>query len=306
MRIGIIGIGGIGGYFATRLIDRYQNRDHQIVFIQRGAHLETIRRDGLRYLTKDHEYLARPVLATDRPQEAGLLDAAIICVKGYDLESAAGALHGNLDRHSLVLTTLNGVDITDRVRNVLPSATVLPGCIYMSAHVEHPGVVQQVGGVGNYFFGPTDGQCGPYQPVEDILKEAGIKAVLTGDIKSRLWEKYLFVCPFATITSARGVTIGKVMADPAMRAELVCLMKEIQTLAASDGVVLPDSALDDCLARAGKIPPETRTSMEVDFAAGRRTELNLFTGYVVEHGKKLGLNLSCHDELYAALLKKIN
>ncbi|HTY09391.1 MAG TPA: 2-dehydropantoate 2-reductase N-terminal domain-containing protein, partial [Candidatus Edwardsbacteria bacterium] len=67
MRISVIGIGGIGGYFGSRLIDRYRDNEHEVLFIQRGAHLAAIRRSGLRYVTAKKEFLVNPALATDKP-----------------------------------------------------------------------------------------------------------------------------------------------------------------------------------------------------------------------------------------------
>ena len=43
MRIGIIGIGGVGGYFGGKLACEYENASqHEIIFIARGEHLKAI------------------------------------------------------------------------------------------------------------------------------------------------------------------------------------------------------------------------------------------------------------------------
>ncbi len=45
MRIGIIGIGGVGGYFGGKLAREYgQLGTYEIIFIARGEHLQEIKK----------------------------------------------------------------------------------------------------------------------------------------------------------------------------------------------------------------------------------------------------------------------
>lgn len=214
MRIGIVGLGGIGGYFGAKLAGRCSG-EHQIVFIQRGRHLEAIRESGLRYITRDHEYQVRPFLATDDPSAVGRLDLIILCVKSWGLEPALNLLRPCLGPGSALVTALNGVNIGERCRRALPGNIILPGCIYLSAHIESPGVVRQVGGAGKFYFGPEDGRIEPHHWIEELLSGTGIKAILEPEISARLWEKYLFVEPLATLTSATGLSIGQAVRDSA-------------------------------------------------------------------------------------------
>jgi 2-dehydropantoate 2-reductase len=305
MRIGIIGLGGIGGYFGAKLAGRFI-AEHQIVFIQRGPHLEAIRQHGLSYVTRDHRHLVRPTIATDDPDEAGKLDLAILCVKSRSLEPALERLGGCLDESSLLLTALNGVDIGERIRKIIPEIVMLPGCIYLSAHIESPGVVRQVGGAGKFFFGPEQGETERFCWTETLLKEAGVKAVLDADIKTRLWEKYLFVGSLATLTAATGLSIGQAVRDGQRRRQFLGLMEEIMALAAAQGVRLKRSLLAENLDLAEKIPPEIRTSMQMDIEAGRPAELDVFTEYVLNKSEESGLKTPIHRELFQRIIKKTN
>ena len=54
MRIGIVGIGGIGGYYGGKLALKYgPSKEHEIIFIARGDHLKAIRKKGLKLITVD-------------------------------------------------------------------------------------------------------------------------------------------------------------------------------------------------------------------------------------------------------------
>lgn len=305
-RVAIVGVGGIGGYFGTKLLNRYAaDKKIDIIFIQRGKHLRKIQTNGLTYQTKNHEYTVVPDLAIDKPDKAGIFDLVLFCVKSRDLEQSALMIRKNLTRHSIVISTLNGVDMGKRLRAVLSVPRVLTGCIYISATIEKPGVVRQVGGVGPFFFGPETGEINNFIGVESFLKNAGIKAVLEENIPYRLWEKYLFVCPFASLTSLNDQTIGQIIGNEESRNLLFGLIDEIRKIARQEGVVFSDQIIRSIIERAELIPAETTTSMQIDFRYGKKGEIDIFTGYVVRKGKELGIPVPLHEEIYFQLSKKI-
>lgn len=305
-RVAIVGIGGIGGYFGTKLLNRYTaDNKVEIVFIQRGKHLEKIQANGLVYKTKNHEYKVLPDLVTDNPNEAGILDLVFFCVKSGDLEQSALRLKKNLTRNSVIISALNGLDIGKRLRSLLSIPWILPGCIYISASIKKPGVVRQVGGVGHFYFGPENGDSSKFFEVESFLKNAGIKAVLEENIQYRLWEKYIFVCPFASLTSLNDQSIGQIIGSQTSKRLLFGLIDEIREIAACEGVVLSDQIIRSVMERAEMIPEETTTSMQVDFRSGKKSEIDIFTGYVVRKGKELGIATPLHEQIYNRLLEKL-
>jgi 2-dehydropantoate 2-reductase len=206
----------VGGYYGGKLALKYTGRSkHDVIFYARGEHLAAIRRDGLRLITVDGEYIVRPAQATDNPAEMGPLDLAIFCTKSYGLEDAARAVAGNVGADSIVLPLLNGVDITDRLRAVLPKGEVLYGGVFISSAIQGRGVVRQVGGTGQLFFGPANrADVEKYRPIETLLKDAGIKAELSADALLPLWTKYIFIGPMAGVTSLTGKPFGEVLGSP--------------------------------------------------------------------------------------------
>jgi len=306
MRIGIIGIGGVGGYYGGKLALKYSGRSrHEVIFFARGAHLAAIRKDGLRLVTVDGEYLVRPMQATDNPGEMGPLDLAIFCTKSYGLEDAARAVAGNLGGDSVVLPLLNGVDITDRLRAVLPRGTVLYGGVFISSAIQGPGVVKQMGGTGQLFFGPADpADVEKFRPIETLLQEAGIKAELSAEPLLPLWTKYIFIGPMAGVTSLTGKPFGEVLGSADDRALVEGMMKEIEAVARKKGVNFPPDIVQASLAKAAAFAPATKTSMQLDYERGNRTELDIFTAYMVKAGKEFGIPVPLHKKVYAELLQR--
>jgi 2-dehydropantoate 2-reductase len=305
MRVAVVGVGGVGGYFGGKLAGKYAGTpEHSVAFIARGAHLAAIRREGLLLRTVDGECRVRPDIATDSPAEAGPCDLVLFSVKEYDLEAAAAEITPLLHAGTALLPVLNGVDIAERLRSIVPRGVVLSGLVYISAFVEAPGVVRQIGGSCQLVFGPDDGNSDAYRPLEGFLKGAGIKAELSNDIAVPLWTKYLFVSPMAGVTSLKRLNFGDVMADAEGRAMVRGLMAEVERLARAKGINLPPDSVKRGVATVERFPPATKSSLQLDIERGKRNELELFIGFAVRAGRALGIPMPLHGELYAALVGK--
>jgi len=302
MRIAVIGIGGVGGYFGGKLARRYAgNRNMEVIFIARGEHLRRIQTQGLRQITDEGDFTAVPTVATDRPETCGHFDLALFCTKGYDLEKSALSIQKNLDCTGTVITLLNGVDNARRLQAVLPQARVLNGCVYIGAQIVEPGVVRQAGGTCQLLFGPEDGHLEGLSAVESVLKNAGINALLTGDIRTAVWEKYLFVAPLASATLYMGKPIGAFIEKSEARDFLEGLMREVAAVGAAQGVGIPDAMVQSALEKCRLFPYEAKTSFQMDYESGRKIEIDIFTGYIVRKGKELGIATSLHEKVYAKL-----
>jgi len=304
MRIAVVGIGGVGGYYGGKLALAYAgSRKHEIVFIARGEHLEAIRRNGLRLITPDGEYTAVPNVATDNPEEAGILDLVLFCVKSYGLEDAARSLAGSVSKGSVILPLLNGVDITERLKALLPDCDVLNGCVYIGASIEAPGVVQHKGGSGQLIFGPDrSDDVEKFRYIEGLLKEAGIPAELATDAVLPVWTKYIFIDPLASLTARLGKTFGAILENEGERELLAGLMREVESVARAKGVNFPADIVNLTIQKAAGFPYATRTSFQLDYEKGRQTEIDIFAGYIVKAGKESGIATPLHERIYRELI----
>ncbi len=306
MRVAIIGIGGVGGYYGGRLAHQFSpGSDHEILFFCRGAHKEAIRRDGLKLFARDGDLIAHPALATDNAIALGIVDVALFAVKGYSQPDVARLIRPAIGPSTVVIPLGNGVDNDEILKREIGSGDVLNGCVYISSHAEAPGVVEQTGGSRKLFFGSPEGAIDPYRPIEVMLKAAGIDAELSDNIVRQVWAKFIFIDAISGVTSLHGVTIGTVLASPELKELLAGLMREVETLADDLRVGLPSGIIEQAIERAGAFPPDTKTSMQLDVEKGNPTELDTMLGYVVRKGKELGISTPRHVEVYEALSKKV-
>ena len=117
MRIAVVGVGGVGGYYGARLAAG----GHDVTFVARGANLEALRGSGLRVESALGDVRLREVTATDRVETVGVVDAVLLCVKAYDVESVGPTLTPLVGPDTLVLCMQNGVDAMDRLAPWVPA-----------------------------------------------------------------------------------------------------------------------------------------------------------------------------------------
>jgi len=302
MRIAIIGVGGIGGYFGGKLADAYEKSGkHEIIFIARGEHLKAIHQSGLHLITQEGEYVVHPKVATDNPAEAGVLDLVFFCTKSYDLENSAQQFSSCITKKSIVIPLLNGVNSAERLHVILPQAVVLSGCVYVISCIESSGIVHQKERPGILTFGTDDETASKYQYILELLLHSKIQAILTNKISEVLWEKYMLICALASLTTATGKTYGGIMADANFRQKLKDMMKEVLAVARARKVILPDDCVDKAMDLIGNVAYDNKTSMQMDKEKGRLMETDIIPAYLCKMGKKLGVPTPLHDEIYKQL-----
>jgi len=306
VRIAVVGIGGIGGYLGGRLAHAFPpGGEHEILYVElSGPHLDAIRSNGLKLLAKDGDAMVRPSVITDSPGELGTVDVVLLCTKGYDLLEAAKTMKVAVDSRTVVIPPGNGVGNAELAREGLGRGDVLSACIYISTHIQSPGVVEQMAGPRKFFFGNPNGELEPYRAIEGLFLEAGLNVELTPNVLREVWSKYLFVEPLSALTSLYAVPQGGLLDDAARKKQLRDMMAEIGALAAKVGVDLPEGIVEQSMVKAEGFPYETKTSMQLDFEHGRPTEVETLVGYAVRKAKELGVSMPQQDEVYAALSRK--
>lgn len=303
MRIAVVGIGGVGGYFGGKLAREYASSGkHEIIFIARGEHLRAIQKNGLQLYTREGQYTAWPNIATDDPSVAGQLDLVLFCVKSYSLEESARSLAPNIGKKTVVIPLLNGVDSTERLRTVLPGADVVSGSAYIISFLDQPGVVIQTQGACRLIFGTDDRTSADrYANILEFFLEAKIDARLTDKMTEALWMKFLMMCPLGSLTAATGKTYGFIREDESLRGRLRAMMMEVAAVANARQVHLPDNAVDKTIEVIGGFSHDAKTSMQLDRERGKQTEVDTLTAFICRTGREAGIPTPLHDEVYRQL-----
>jgi 2-dehydropantoate 2-reductase len=298
MRIAVLGSGGVGGYYGALLAQNGQ----RVVFIARGKHLQAIQERGLGIKSIHGDFKVQPAQATDDPAQVGVVDLVLFTVKSYDLSETAESAHPLFGPHTVALPLLNGLDAADQLSAIFGREQVLAGLTHISSSIAAPGLIRQVSKVRRITFGEQDGRITPRAGrIRDVLSSSGIQAVLTPDIQTALWEKFIFIASISGVCCLARQPIGPILSTPESRELLVNALREVEDVGRARGVALPSDIVHSMLEMAEGFAPETKPSLLVDLEAGRRLELEALSGTVVRYGRATSVATPVHSMIYAAL-----
>jgi len=306
MRIAIVGIGGVGGYFGGLLSRQYSEKEgFEIIFVARGKHLEAIKQNGLQVQSKLGHFITKPSFATNNPAELGKFDVILFCVKEYDLRQSARLLQSNVGEDTIVIPLLNGVGNDETLRGLLKGGIIFNGGVYIGAHLLKPGVCAQTGGSCQFYFGFESGLPAKGPELEKMFTSAGIQAAYRTDIRKIVWEKYIFISPFASATTYFDKSMRALLDSDTDRAFLENLIREILSIAAFNGIKFKKNAMKNTIEKASLFPYETKTSMQMDFEKGKKAELDIFTGFVVNQAREFGVAVPYHQKVLSVLRQRL-
>ncbi len=308
MKICFFGVGGVGGYFGTLITKRFQ-KDHDIYFVARGKHKDAIKANGLTLKrTGGNEIInVSPTICTDNAEDLPICDIIILSVKGYDLTDATKEISKISNDKTIILPLLNGVDIYERIREHLTFGVVLPSCVYVSTHIESPGIIYQKGGSCKISIG-RDPLYPDFYPESllTILKDSEIDFDWEEHVKISIWSKYIFIAAFGLVTAAFGKTLGEILEDPELTKLTRSIMSEIAEIAERLKIPLSSDIVETSFFKAKQFPYETKTSFQRDIESkGKINEGDLFGGTLIRYGNDLKISIPNTRNIYEQLLKKL-
>jgi 2-dehydropantoate 2-reductase len=302
VKVAVVGSGAVGGYYAARLA----HAGHEVAVVARGAHLEAIRARGLVVKAATGEIVAR-VQAEADPSAIGPCDLVLLAVKTYDNGTALPLLPPLTGPGTTVLTLQNGVDSPSDAAAVVGESRVMGGAAYIATAIAAPGVIEQTGTHHRIVFGEVFGALRDVTPrgaaIRDVFAGAGVEVEVHADARVPLWEKFVYLAPFAGVTGAARLPIGPVRDRPESLAILERGFAEVEALARAEGVAVAGDLLSRVRAYVAALPPTTRSSLLIDLTSGKRIEVEALQGAVVRRARSHGLDVPVMATLYAVLAR---
>lgn len=299
MRIGVIGAGGVGGYFGARLAAAGED----VRFLARGAHLDAMRRDGLR-IDSANPVTIKPVRAASDPAALGPepFDLVMIAVKLWATEAAIASARPLVGPNTAVVSFQNGVGAIDALTQVFGRERVLGGIAHVAASIAAPGVIKQTGAFERLTLGEPAGGLSPrVSAFIETAKRAGINAVAADDIQRAIWDKFVFLATFSGVATLARQPKAAIFGDPDLRQVYADALAEAVAVARAQGVALAPDHYEKTLAFSEALPEAMKPSLLHDFEAGNRLEVEFLSGAVARLGAATGVPTPVHRTIYAAL-----
>jgi 2-dehydropantoate 2-reductase len=317
MKVCVYGAGAIGGYMGVLL----QQSGAEVSLVARGAHLEAMRRNGVRLLMDDKEFCEHPHCTND-PAELGPQDLVIVALKAHSVPGVVDQMEPLLGNHTAILTAVNGIpywyfhrhggafegSIVESVdpgglqwHRLRPERAI--GCVvYPATEVVAPGVIKHIYGK-KLPIGEPDGSLSPrVNRLAALLEAAGFEAPIHERIRDEIWLKLWGNLCFNPISALTHATLDVICADPDTRAVARAMMLEAKAIAEPLGVnfrVDVERRINGA-ARVGA----HKTSMLQDLERGRPMEIGALVTSLQELGRRVGVATPTIDVVLALVRQR--
>ncbi len=299
MKIAVVGVGGVGGYFGGRLA----NAGIDVTFIARGATLEALRSRGLRVESIQGDFELGRVSATHDPSSVGPVDAILMAVKTWQLPEAAASLGPMIGPRTAVVPLENGIEAPDILSSIVSPSSVLGGLCAIVSFIVEPGWIRHPAFDPIVMFGELDNHPSErVRALQEAFLKAGVKAEVPPDIRRSMWTKFLFITPMSAVGAITRVPVGVWRSVAEVREVVDEALREIVALAAARGTDLGADALAKTWERYDALAAASTASMQRDVMEGRPSELEAQLGAVVRLGREVGVATPVAEILYRCLL----
>jgi 2-dehydropantoate 2-reductase len=292
-RVAVVGAGAVGCYYGGMLA----RAGVPVTLIGRAAHVEAMRRDGLRLSTAAFDERVRVEASTDIAAAAGA-GLVLVCVKSTDTESTGAELASHLAPAARVLSLQNGVDNAPRLQALL-RRPVAPAVVYVASEMGGPGHVRHLGR-GELVI-PADRGAAPGPGPGDIVAlfaRASVPVDLSDNVVGALWGKLLLNCGYNAISAITGLPYGRMAALPGVAQTVHDAVVECLAVAKALEVTIPGDVFAAVARIATSMPGQVSSTCQ-DLRRGKPTEIDHLNGYVVREGERLGVPVPLNRALHA-------
>lgn len=298
MKIGVIGTGGVGGYFGGRLALSGQN----VTFLARGKHLKAIESNGLTIKSINGDFQIDSAQTTGSLENLGKQDLILLGTKAWQLKEVARDLVPILSNESIVLPLQNGIEAINELCEHIPPQHVIGGLCRIICKIESPGVINHFAVDPQVTIGEIDNaNSDRINKLSKIFNQSGIKTNVAKDIDAELWKKFIAICIGGLLAVTRG-TFGEIRSLPETRQLMIDLLTEIYELSQKAEINIDPDYVEKTVTFVDTIPPESTSSLARDIWDGNPSEIEYHNGTVVKMAEKFGLEVPVNRFIYHSVL----
>ena len=287
MKIVIVGPGAMGCLFSAFLS---KSKEEIWLLDKNKERAAKINENGI-YLEGVSGSWQAKVNTTANPQDIGIADLILICVKSFHTKQAIEQIMLLLGESTKILTLQNGMGNIELIAELTAEERVIGGVTNEAATLIDIGKINHAGR-GQTIIGMIDGKT----PVEmrgirEVFNKVGLDTKMSRDIKSLIWSKLIINVGINALTAITYLTNGKLTEFEGTKRILRDAVTEAARIAKRKRIKL---IYDDPLAKVEAVCEGTSTnlsSMLQDVLRKKRTEINFINGVIVRLGQELGIDV---------------
>lgn len=285
----IQGAGALGTLYASK----FHETGFSVSLIANGVRYERLKSNGI--LVNGERYTLPVIHPDDAPSPADLI---IVALKHHHLSEAVHDLRNIVGENTIIISVMNGIDSEEIIGSIYGMDKMLY-CIAVGMDALRERNQTTFQNTGKLFFGVVENsEISPrVRQVQIAFGKAGLLYETPVDMIRKLWWKFMINVGMNQTSAAMRAPYGVFQSIAEAQALMEASMLEVIECAKRVGVNLTEKDIADWYPFLNGLSPQGKTSMLQDIEAGRKTEIEIFAGKVVELGHQYGISTPVNQTL---------
>jgi len=290
VRIGIIGVGAVGGYYGALLVQN--GFDVHFLF---KSDFEHVRANGLLVESKNGDFALDAVNAYVSSEDMPKCDVIIVALKTIHNNLLKSILPNTIKKNGIIVALQNGLGIEKDFSEIVPSATIIGGLCFLCSNKIGPGHIRHLdyGSIrlGQYQEGDqAAGVTEELKKIADIFLKAAIPIHLAENLGKARWEKLVWNMGFNGSAVILNATTEQMIKHKSSRSMVNEIMREVIRGARACGYDIEDNFAEIML-NATQQMVDYSPSMKLDYDAGRPLEIENIYWRPIQAAEKKGYDM---------------
>lgn len=293
----MVGTGAVGGFYGGKLAQA----GARVATLCRSDY-EVVREKGIQVTSIWGDFHFIPEQVVRRVADYGEPpDYILVALKALPHIDIVQMIKDKVGPETAIVMVQNGLDIERPVAASLPNNEVIGGLAFICVTRVGPGQIHHQD-VGHLLLGLyPSGDSERVQGLASLFKSSGVPCRVTTDVVTARWRKLVWNAPFNPISVLGGGADTREIMNTDAAVDLArAVMEEVCKIAAGAGHPLPPEVVEENLKGTRAMKPY-KTSMLVDYEAGRPMEVEAIVGRALQVARGHGISTPYLESLYALL-----
>ncbi len=285
MKILVVGVGAVGGYFGGRLIEKGED----VTFLVREKRQQQLNEQGLNIQSVhgDFHYSPKTIQTNDQSQP---FDVIILSTKAYHLKGAIESISPFVGDETMILPLLNGISHVDELIHVFGEEKVIGGLCFVESTLDDKGTIIQSSPIHDVVFGERDGKrTERITRLEEAFSNTKAKFSLSSSIVQEMWHKYLFITTLSGVTSLFRAPIGPIRENDKGKEIIQNVLSQTASIMRSINAPIGEQIEEALFEKLNQMGYTMKSSLQRDMEKSLPIEAKHLYGYLVEIADNKGI-----------------
>jgi 2-dehydropantoate 2-reductase len=285
LRYGVIGTGGLGGYYGGRLA--HSGRDVHFLL---NSDYEHVRMNGLQVDSVNGDFRLDQVSAYRTTTGMPRCDVLLVCLKTTHNHLLPAILPPVIRPGSVVIMIQNGLGIEEELYCRMPHLNIAGGLAFIGAGKTGPGHITHLD-LGSLVLGGYNlGTIKILQQVCDDFQVAGVPCSISENLDASRWQKLVWNVPFNGMSVVLNTTTDQIVSNPSTRQLALEMMLEVIYAANHCGVSMNEGLAARMMEMTDGMVPYA-PSMKLDYDFDRPMEIDAIYTRPVQRAAQAGFEM---------------